>query len=112
MTANNIAAQGVGLGLLGLLDKPEVRGAWYNKREVKLDGYKFVSCRFDGCHLVVTSTHFELEDCYIDDKTTIVYGGGLIKAIQLYNLRNAWATVTLPAFAPKRNPDGTISVKG
>ncbi len=96
--------------LLGL-SKPEIKGTWFNNREVKLDGFRFVSCRFDNCKLTVTSTNFELERCYIDANTVILYGNEIVKPIRLFNSRYEWVYNTMPYFAPVRYQDGTITIK-
>jgi hypothetical protein len=92
--------------------RPVVRGLYYNGKALKLDGYKFVGCRFDNCTLVVESPNFELMDCVVDQSTAIQYGVEPIKIIRLFNSRNEWIYANLPAFAPIRNPDGTITIKG
>lgn len=97
--------------LLALLNKPLVTNVWYNSKEVKLDGYKFVSCRFDKCILVVTSTNFELIGCHIGEDTTIKFGSEIAKPIRLFNFRNREVYEHLPFFAPALNADGTITVK-
>lgn len=91
---------------------PEVRDIWFNKKEVKLDGYRFVGCRFDGCALKVSSANFELEGCLIDETTTIYYSGDTIKPIRLFTARYPWFYENLPFFAPTKNADGTITIKG
>ncbi|MES2245233.1 MAG: hypothetical protein V4639_20420 [Pseudomonadota bacterium] len=96
--------------LASMLYKPEVIGTWYNGKEVKLDGYKFKGCRFDNCKLHVSTTNFVLDSCHIDEQSVIYFGGELIKVIQLFNHKNNWVYVTHPAFAPRKNPDSTISI--
>src|SRR3972149_4981984 len=98
--------------LSALLKRPEVKGVGFKGKEVKLDGYRFISWRFDGCKLIVTSTNFELVNCYIGEDTAISYGPDIIKPIQLFNARYSWICDKMPAFAPKRNPDGTITIGG
>lgn len=107
-------SQGLGKGLMdlaSLLNRPEVNAIWYNKKEVKLDGYKFIGCRFDGCTLTVTSSNFELESCFIDSSTVIKFGGDIVKPIKLFNSRSEWAYEKSPFFAPIKNADGTITIK-
>jgi hypothetical protein len=52
---DNTLATLVGLGAAGalaaLLQKPEAKGIWYNRKKVVLGGYKFTNCRFDNCEL-------------------------------------------------------------
>lgn len=97
--------------LASLLLKPEVKNIWYNAKEVKIDGFKFISCRFDSCILVVTSTNFELVDCHVSDNTTIRFGSEIVKPIRLFHFRADWAYKDFPFFAPTKNPDGTITVR-
>ena len=96
--------------LAALIQRPEARGLYYNRKKLQLDGYKFTWCRFDACHLVVASTNFELDHCIIDNETVIEWKGDVIKAIQLFNSKYDWAYTHFPAFAPTRNQDGTISI--
>lgn len=98
--------------MLGLADlyKPEVKSAWFNNQQVKLDGYRFIGCRFDNCQLFVESTDFELIGCLIDDRTIINYGPQILKVVQLFNSRIPWIYANMPFFAPRRNADGTITI--
>jgi len=98
-------------GLMALLQKPEVKDMWFNKKEITLDGYRFVSCRFDQCRLFVSSSNFELEQCFISPDTVIVFGPEVVKPIRLFNRLNNWVYEKIPYFAPVRNQDGTISVR-
>ncbi|MCU7805485.1 MAG: hypothetical protein KZQ96_20030 [Candidatus Thiodiazotropha sp. (ex Lucinoma borealis)] len=112
-SAATMAAAGVGLGLLvAALKKPEVKDTWYNGKDIKLDGYKFVRCRFDNCKITISSTDFELENCFIDEKTQIIYSGDIVKPIRLFNSRHDWIYEHAPYFAPTKNSDGTITIKG
>ena len=97
--------------LANFLIKPEVKHAWFNNKEVKLDGYKFEFCRFDNCKLIVTSINFELEHCHIDNSTIIEYGSEIVKIVRLFNSRYEWIYQKMPFFAPVRNNDGTITIK-
>jgi len=98
--------------LASMLYKPEVNSAWFNGKEVKLDGFRFVGCRFDNCKLTISSTNFEIENCFIDKSSQIVYSGDIVKPIRLFNSRYDWTYENMPFFAPTKNPDGTITIKG
>lgn len=98
-------------GLAALLQKPTLNSIWYNNKEVKLDGYKFSGCRFDNCTLILTSSNFELENCFIDESTRVQFGGQIVNAIKLFNSRSDWAYSNMPFFAPVKNVDGTITIK-
>ena len=99
-------------GLLASLFYPEINSAWFNGKEVNLDGFRFVGCRFDNCKLIISSTNFELENCFIDQSSQIVYGGDIVKPIRLFNSRYDWVYQHMPFFAPTKNIDGTITIKG
>lgn len=100
-------------GLLSsFLNKLELKGIWFNGKEVKLDGFRFVNCRFDNCKLTVSSTNFEIESCHIDDTSQIIYSGDIVKPIRLFNSRYDWIYSNAPFFAPIKNVDGTITIKG
>ena len=104
-------AQTPGLGILGVLaQKPEVKDIWFHRKTVVLDGYKFVSCRFDGCQLNISSTHFEMHRCFLDESTTVYFAGNTVRLIRLFNSRYSWIYEKLPQFAPVRNDDGTITI--
>lgn len=97
--------------IASLMTKPEIKDAWFNNKEVKLDGFRFVGCRFDNCKLTVSSVNFEIENCHIDATTQILYSGEIIKPIRLFNSRYDWVYQHAPFFAPTKNADGTITIK-
>ena len=100
-----------GLGLLSsLMQKPKLENIWYNRKQVSLDGYCFLSCRFDNCTLIIASSNFELHNCFLDDYSRISYKGDIVRIIRLFNSRYSWYYENLPYFAPTRNDDGTISI--
>lgn len=103
------------LGLASLWIRPEVRGLYYSGKVLKLDGYRFVECRFDNCILEVNSENFELVQCVLDASTRIQYSTNVTKLIKLFLGRYHWAAQYFPAyFIPTKNPDGseTISDQG
>ena len=98
-------------GLLSaMLSLPEVKDVWFQNQEVKLDGYRFVHCRFDSCQLSVSGTDFILERCFIDSQTTIQYLGSTIRIIKLFLGRWKWAYQNMRGFVPTRHDDGTLSI--
>ncbi|QXI03681.1 hypothetical protein HU718_016725 [Pseudomonas tensinigenes] len=97
-------------GLLALTPNPDVKNQWFNGQEVKLDGWNFISCRFDNCRLYLSSTEFSLENCFLDDRTVVTYSADLIGVVRLFNLHNDWIKRQHPYFAPTYNSDGTITV--
>lgn len=109
--ANNGPRDTQSLGLASLWKRPEARGLYYNGKVIKLDGYKFIECRFDNCVLQVNSDNFELVQCVIDASTRIEYSNGLSKIIKLFLGRYHWTLQFFPAyFLPTKNPDGSETI--
>jgi hypothetical protein len=90
----------------------DVHGLWFNSKNIVLDGYRFINCRFDLCQLTILSSQFELLSCHIDENTQILYGIDPLKVIKIWNSRNPAMYNQWPMYAPIRNADGTISIKG
>jgi len=91
---------------------PEAKDVWYDRQRIILDGFKFVHCRFDKCHLSLSTANFVLDHCIIDEETVIEYGGDIMKIVQLFTSRYQWAYEHMPGLAPTRHEDGTISIGG
>ena len=101
-----------GLELLkSLTERTEIKNIWYNNKEITIDGYKFIDCRFDNCKLHISSDRFELENCFIDDGTQVIYGGNTVRIVKLFNKDYDWAYQSIPNFAPTKSSNGTISIK-
>lgn len=98
------------LSSLGQLQ--DVQNLWFNSKEIPIDGYRFVNCRFDNCRLTVMSSRFEFVNCFIDHNTQILYGSDPLKIVKLWNSRNTSLTGVMGVYGPERNVDGTISIKG
>ena len=97
--------------VLDTLSQPiEIRDIWFNGKDVYLDGFSFVSCRFDKCHLTVSSENFEMHDCFIDKDTTVTYRGKIIRILRLFNREYSWVRKYMPKFAPLKNDDETITI--
>jgi hypothetical protein len=95
---------------LGFPASPIVKGQWFKNQEMRLDGWSFQNCRFDGCRLNVASTTFKLERCYIDEHTSIVFEGAILNVVRLFHVRNEYMKKSAPYFAPTYHEDGTISI--
>ncbi|WP_331345982.1 hypothetical protein [Cellvibrio sp. UBA7661] len=100
------------LGGLAVYDSfYDVNQLWFFEKEVHLDGYRFKNCRFESSKLFVSSTKFELIDCMLDDKTTIIYSPDILKIIKLWYSRSSEMYSTFPYFTPQKNANGTITIK-
>ena len=84
-------------------------GLYYRNQFVALDGYKFINCRFDNCHLVLRTSNFVLESCVIDPSCVVSFSEDLLKVIRLFNRNAGWGG-QYPSFEPVANPDGTITI--
>lgn len=86
---------------------PVVKGLWYNRQVIKLDGWHFENCRFDNCMLVAESQFFSVKNCYIDKSNHIDIRPALIGVVQLANLETQLHDqfTALPVWSN----DGTVS---
>lgn len=89
----------------------EIKNIWFHDKTIKLDGYRFISCRFDKCHIEITSNNFELIDCFVDENTIGVFGNEVAKPIRLFTLRHSWFHKNMPYFAPEFHENGTLTIK-
>jgi hypothetical protein len=95
---------------LTALTTPEVKGLWYKDKEICIDGWRFVSCRFDNCTLTLETTEFAFTNCLIDSSCTIRFRGKILNVLQLFNRDYEWMRTNNPIFAAVKNPDGTITI--
>ncbi|ELI9011325.1 hypothetical protein RSM41_003873 [Klebsiella aerogenes] len=108
---------GVGLPNLGYATIPlspplmlqHAENLWFNQKDIVLDGWKFSFCRFDKCRIFLSSQHFELINCKIDDQCDIYYRNNTINIIKLFDSRYSQPFLP-PNFSAIRNSDGTISI--
>lgn len=98
--------------LSGLPGNPVVKNQWFNGQVIGLDGWHFISCRFDNCSLRISTPAFFLENCFIDDTSSVTFTPELIELVRLFNFRNRYMQNGYPQYCPTVNPDGTITVGG
>lgn len=60
--------------LVVLLDRTLVQGRWYRDVTIKLDGYRFLGCRFEECKLWYATADYEITECAFVAGTTIQEG--------------------------------------
>lgn len=99
-------------GLAAIGQKPVLTGVWYNKQSVSLDGYRFVGCRFDNCELHIDSSNFDIDRCFIDESSILIYGPKSVKIVKLFTRAYDWFYSNIPHLAPEKHDDGTISILG
>lgn len=91
--------------------RPEVKSLYYNGQTVKIDGYKFIACRFDNCVLQVSTDNFEFDRCVIDPSCRVEYSSNLAKVVKLFLGRFSWAVGNFdPSFLPFKNSDGSETI--
>lgn len=90
------------------LEYPKIEGLWFNQKVVKLDGWNFEGCRFDGCRLIIETPYFIVKNCYIDESNFIEVGGSLMNAVRFLNIKQHSAGHVI--YGPVRNIDGTVSI--
>lgn len=67
--------------LQGLLERRTVIvGRWFKGTSIKLDGYRFVGCRFEDCRLWYQTPDFVLDDCAFVGKVNVRQGDGPAQA--------------------------------
>jgi len=80
----------------------------FQKRDVYVDGYRFINCSFLHCRLFILRGTFELHHCLMIEGSRI-FSEDSMKSIQLYTLgfpNLQYSTI----FAAKQNADGTVSI--
>lgn len=95
---------------LGMQANTEVRNQWFNNKTIQLDGWRFISCRFDNCKLILATPNFCLDSCFIDGGTVFTYSFELVEVVRFFNFRIPYMKNNHPEFCPTFNADGTISV--
>ena len=97
--------------LTNTLAPKTVKGLWFEDRELSLDGYEFVECRFDSCRLHVNNAqNVTLQRCYISKDTHFIYGQSALSAIKLFNLKTDWYYENAAVYVPERDEKGRITL--
>lgn len=99
-----------GGGAFEVAQMPEMKFAYFKDKELTLDGWRLIGCRFENCTLNVSSTYFSIERCFVDDDTIVMWEGDAIKLIQLFNMRNDEVRSASPEFAATKNRDGSFTL--
>jgi hypothetical protein len=96
--------------LLGQLTNfsKHIEDRFYKNDRIPLDGYTFKNCGFHNCVLSTDSGVFTLEGCALHN-CTVEFGPDAVKVIKLWH--SSGASSQFPDFNPRRNTDGTITIK-
>ena len=101
-----------GIPAFDMVNMPEMRNALFRDKEITLDGWRFIGCKLQNCRIHVSSLFFVLDHCEIDNDCVVFFQGESVKIIQLWNKNSDWVRENYPAWAPRHNIDGTISIGG
>lgn len=86
-----------------------IEGKWYHKQIINLDGFRFIRCRFDGCHFSTTKGSFIFENCAISD-CRFFFSGEAIRVVKLTSLFTQEIRDRWPTLAATFHEDGTLSI--
>ena len=112
MIAANASRNGLRDLVYGAVSAPmTIEGQWFHNKQVALDGYRFVKCRFDSCTLVTSKGTFELKNCVVSE-TEFAYTDEALKIVKLFALGSPEMISDWPALSPKLEADGTYSIVG
>lgn len=97
------------LGLIFAGFPVEVKGQWFHRQRISLDGYKFEKCRFDNCELVTDKGTFAIDHSFFQG-CSFLFTGEAQRVVKLFHLTlpmNVWSSMGL---RPYFNDDGTLSI--
>jgi hypothetical protein len=89
---------------------PKLEGCYYRDQNFQIDGYHFVSCRFDRCVLSIASANFKLENCVVDDTTRFYFDTDPTKIVKVASLKWPWIANGAPTLSATWNANGTFSI--
>jgi hypothetical protein len=81
-----------------------VKGQWYHKKHVALDGYSFIQCHFDECDLYVAKGNFSFERVKLTS-CRVIFDKEAYNVVQLLNIFGTEAWGKWPALTPTINPE-------
>jgi len=102
------------LSLARVLDSLTRRGLYYSRKQIELDGLTFEECSFENCTFITKTGNFTLRNCrLLGSESVIYYQGDALKVAKLYEFMSSTASgrVQFPAFYPKLDSDGRISIE-
>ena len=85
-----------------------VSGKVFKDKNLTIDGYRFINCRFENCNLTVSRGTFEFHNC-VQVGGKRIYGDDAMKCINLYCLKYPNLQYS-KAFAPQINADGSFTI--
>ena len=95
---------------------PVIRSRYFKNETVRIDGYTFERCRFDGCSLVTEMATFTFRECVISADCGLFFTGPALKVARLlmHTLEVKGRIVRVAgedALFAHVNPDGTFTLE-
>lgn len=95
---------------------PVIRAGYFRGETIRIDGYTFERCRFDGCHLVTEMATFAFKECVIGADCGLYFTGPALKVARLlmHTLQVKGRIVRVAgeeALFAHINPDGTFTLE-
>lgn len=95
---------------------PVIRDRWFKGESIRIDGYTFERCRFDGCSLVTEMATFTFKSCFISPDCGLYLVGPALKVARLLmhtlTVKNRITRVAgEEALYATLNQDGTFSLE-
>jgi hypothetical protein len=103
-----------GQSLAQFLEQVTLKGLYYYRKPIYLDGLIFEECSFENCQFIIAQGTFSLIDCRIyGPETQFLYQGAALKVARLFELMNASAVgrIVFPAIFPPRDKDGRVTIR-
>jgi hypothetical protein len=87
----------------------KIEGQWFYQQTLVIDGYAYVRCRFDNCHIHLRRGDFVLDHCYFG-YCTVWFWDDALTAIRLYNIFSTPPDSFPDHIRPIKHEDGTVTV--
>lgn len=111
MTNSNENLDPASLAFANFLAPKKAENLWFVDKDIVLDGYEFIECRFDNCRLHVSNAeNVNLSRCYIGEDTVFYFSGGALAAVRLFHCKSDYFYTNFPYWVPERDDKGRITL--
>ncbi|MCX5902011.1 MAG: hypothetical protein NTV89_00770 [Proteobacteria bacterium] len=88
-----------------------VTNKYFENRDIYIDGYRFINCRFENVRLIVMRGTFEFHSCFINGGFRY-FQEEAQKCVQfmMFGLDQIPYTIIPESLRPIKNEDGSISI--
>ncbi len=95
---------------------PIIQARYFKNETIRIDGYTFERCRFDGCHLVTEWATFAFRECVLSPDCGLYFTGPALKVARLLMhalevKRRIVRVAGEEALFAHVNPDGTFTLE-